>query len=128
MAGMSTVPVLVVAQPVPAGTRGEDLATLVRTEQLPAKVAVAGRVTDLAALAGEVATVDLQPGEQLLAGRFAAPGSLQSPGTVAVPPGAEEISVLLDPQRAIGGRAAPPGRGGGVRSPGRASPPPPPPP
>jgi pilus assembly protein CpaB len=106
MAGMDTVQVLVVDQPVAAGTRAEDLAALVRTEQLPAKAAVAGRVTDLTALAGEVATVDLQPGEQLLAGRFAAPQSLQAPGTVAVPVGTEEVSVLLEPQRAVGGRLA----------------------
>jgi pilus assembly protein CpaB len=104
MAGMNTVPVLVVAQPVPEGTRAEDLGALVRTEQLPAKAAVDGRVTDLADLAGEVATVDLKPGEQLLAGRFAAPASLQTPGTVAVPAGMEEVSVMLDPQRAVGGR------------------------
>jgi pilus assembly protein CpaB len=91
---------------VAAGTRAEDLAPLVRTEQLPAKAAVAGRVTDLAALAGEVVTVDLQPGEQLLDSRFAAPQSLQAPGTVAVPAGAEEVSVLLEPQRAVGGRLA----------------------
>ncbi|WP_369133089.1 Flp pilus assembly protein CpaB [Modestobacter sp. I12A-02662] len=104
MAGMDTVQVLVVDQPVAAGTRAEDLSSLVRTEQLPAKAAVAGRVTDLAALAGEVTTVDLQPGEQLLGSRFAAPESLQAPGTVAVPAGAEEVSVLLEPQRAVGGR------------------------
>jgi pilus assembly protein CpaB len=48
--------------------------------------------------------VDLQPGEQLLASRFAAPESLQTPGTVAVPAGTAEVSVLLDPQRAVGGR------------------------
>jgi pilus assembly protein CpaB len=106
MAGMATEPVLVVAQPVAAGTRAEDLAALVRSEQLPARAAVPGRVTDLADLAGQVATVDLQPGEQLLTGRFAAPESLQAPGTVAVPPGTEEVSVLLDPQRAVGGRLA----------------------
>jgi pilus assembly protein CpaB len=104
MAGLSTVPVLVVDQPVVAGTPAEDLSALVRTEQLPAKAAVDGRVTDLADLAGEVATVDLEPGEQLLASRFAAPESLQTPGTVAVPAGTAEVSVLLEPQRAVGGR------------------------
>jgi pilus assembly protein CpaB len=104
MAGLRTVPVLVVDRPVAEGTRAEELGNLVRTVQLPAKAAVAGRVTDLADLAGEVATVDLQPGEQLLASRFAAPDSLQTPGTVAVPAGRAEVSVLLDPQRAVGGR------------------------
>lgn len=63
LAGARTIGVLVVAQPIAAGTPGDQLADLVRTEQLPARAAVTGRVTDLAALAGQVATVDLQPGE-----------------------------------------------------------------
>jgi pilus assembly protein CpaB len=104
LAGVQTVDVLVVDQPVPEGTPAEDLGPLVRTEQLPAKTAVGGRVTDLAELDGEVATTDLEPGEQLLASRFAAPDSLRAPGTVAVPAGTEEVSVLLEPQRAVGGR------------------------
>ncbi|MCZ2828433.1 RcpC/CpaB family pilus assembly protein [Modestobacter sp. VKM Ac-2986] len=104
MAGMATVQVLVVAEPVAAGTPVAELAALVRTEELPAVAAVPGRVTDLADLTGQVAVTDLQPGEQLLAGRFAAPESLQTPGTVAVPEGLAEVSVLLEPQRAVGGR------------------------
>ncbi|SDY67824.1 pilus assembly protein CpaB [Modestobacter sp. DSM 44400] len=104
LAGAEPVDVLVVDQLVAEGTPAEDLAASVRTEQVPAKAAVDGRVTDLADLAGQVATADLQPGEQLLASRFAAPDALQTPGTVAVPDGAEEVSVLLDPQRAVGGR------------------------
>lgn len=103
LAGMATVTVLVVDRPVPAGTPGADLGSLVRAEQLPAKAAVDGRVTDLAAIAGQVATVDLKPGEQLLASRFAAPNAMQAPGTVAVPAGTQEVSVLLEPQRAAGG-------------------------
>jgi pilus assembly protein CpaB len=77
---------------------------MVRTEVVPAKVAMPGRVTDLASLSGRVATVDLQPGEQLLSGRFVRPDDLQVPGTVAVPTGMQEVSVLLEPQRAVGGR------------------------
>lgn len=104
LAGVRTVQVLVVDAPIAAGTPGDQLTHLVRTEGVPAKAAVPGRVTDLAGLTGQVATVDLQPGEQLLASRFARPDALQSPGTVAVPAGTEEVSVLLDPQRAVGGR------------------------
>jgi pilus assembly protein CpaB len=104
MAGLATVQVLVVAEPVAAGTPAAELSALVRTEELPAVAAVPGRVTDLADLTGQVALTDLQPGEQLLAGRFAAPDSLQTPGTVAVPDGLAEVSVLLEPQRAVGGR------------------------
>ncbi|HEV7211485.1 MAG TPA: RcpC/CpaB family pilus assembly protein [Blastococcus sp.] len=106
LAGTRTVDVLVVDQLIPAGTAGGDLAHMVRTELVPAKVALPGRVTDLTALDGRVAAVDLQPGEQLLASRFERPRDLQAPGTVAVPAGLQEVSVLLEPQRAVGGRLA----------------------
>jgi pilus assembly protein CpaB len=106
LAGTRTVDVLVVDRPVPEGTPAEELAELVRTERLPAKAAVLGVVTDLEELAGRVATVDLQPGEQLLAARFAAPEDLSVPGTVPAPEGAAEVSLLLEPQRAVGGRLA----------------------
>jgi pilus assembly protein CpaB len=104
LAGVRTVEVLVVEQLIPAGTAGDELVELVTTEVLPAKAALPGRVTDLEALAGRFATVDLLPGEQLLGSRFARSGDLQAPGTVAVPAGAQEVSVLLEPQRAVGGR------------------------
>ena len=106
LAGVETVDVLVVDQPVAEGTPGEDLAGLVRTERLPVKAVVPGGVTDLGELAGQVATSDLQPGEQLLAARFAAPADLTVPGTVAPPDDASEVSILLEPQRAVGGRLA----------------------
>ncbi|SNR66960.1 pilus assembly protein CpaB [Blastococcus mobilis] len=106
LAGTRTVEVLVADELIPQGTPGGELAGLVRTELLPAKAALPGRVTDLSSLAGRVSTVDLQPGEQLLAGRFEDPDDLQAVGTVAVPEGLQEVSVLLEPQRVIGGRIA----------------------
>ncbi|MGY1704404.1 Flp pilus assembly protein CpaB [Geodermatophilus sp. SYSU D00697] len=106
LAGVRTVEVLVVDRLIPEGTAGEEIADLVRTEELPAKAAVEGRVTDLSALAGQVAIADLQPGEQLLASRFTAPEDMALPGTVPPPEGASEVSVLLEPQRAVGGRLA----------------------
>ncbi len=106
LAGTRTVEVLVVDEPIPEGTPAADVGALVRTEVLPAKAALAGRVTDLSSLTGQVSTVDLQPGEQLLASRFRSPDDLQAPGTVAVPAGLQEVSVLLEPQRAVGGRLA----------------------
>ena len=104
LAGTATVAVLVVADPIAAGTPASDLGAKVRSELLPAKAAALGRVTSLSALAGRVATVDLQPGEQLLASRFAPPSSLRAPGTVAVPTGDGELAIQLEPQRAVGGR------------------------
>jgi pilus assembly protein CpaB len=106
LAGVQSVEVLVADELIPAGTPGSDLSGLVRTEKLPVKAALQGRVTDLSALAGRVATVDLQPGEQLLTSRFLRTEDRQAPGTVAVPDGLQEVSILLEPQRAIGGRLA----------------------
>jgi pilus assembly protein CpaB len=106
LAGVQTVRVLVADQVIPEGTPADQLADLVRVDVLPSKAALAGRVTDISALAGQLATVDLQPGEQLLSSRFARPDDLQAPGTVAVPEGMQEVSVLLEPQRAVGGRLA----------------------
>ena len=106
LAGVQTVQVLVADELIPEGTPGSELTDLVRTELVPAKTAVDGRVTDLDALAGRVATVDVLPGEQLLSGRFARTDELQAAGTVEVPDGLQEISVLLEPQRAVGGRVA----------------------
>jgi pilus assembly protein CpaB len=104
LAGVQTVEVLVADQAIPEGTPAAQLADLVRVETLPAKAALGGRVTDLSGRAGPRAPGGLQPGEQLLSSRFARPDDLQDPGTVAVPEGMQEISVLLEPQRAVGGR------------------------
>jgi pilus assembly protein CpaB len=106
LAGVRTVDVLVADELIPEGTSADQLAGMVRTETVPSKTAVDGRVRDLEALTGRVATVDLLPGEQLLAARFARPDDLQPSGTVEVPAGLQEVSVLLEPQRVIGGRLA----------------------
>ena len=104
LAGVQTIEVLVADQLIPEGTPADQLTTLVRTEVLPRKAAVDGRVTDLDELDGLVATVDLQPGEQLLTSRFGEEDAAGEEGTVPVPVGLQEVSVLLEPQRALGGR------------------------
>jgi pilus assembly protein CpaB len=106
MAGQRTQQVLVAAARIPSGTAAVSLGDLVQTRQLPATAVAPGAVHDLTALAGKVTTVDLLPGEQLLAGRFTDPALLQVPGTVAVPAGLQEITVQLEPERALGGRLA----------------------
>jgi pilus assembly protein CpaB len=106
LAGARPVEVLVADQRIPEGTSGDALEGMVRTETVPARTALPGRVVTLSSLSGRVATVDLQPGEQLLFARFTRPGDLQAPGTVTVPAGLQEVSVLLEPQRAVGGRLA----------------------
>src|SRR3712207_556137 len=70
IAGEQVVPVLVVRQDVSKGTRAEDLGEAVEVERVPAKVKAEGAVSDLAALSGKVAAVDLVAGEQVVASRF----------------------------------------------------------
>jgi pilus assembly protein CpaB len=106
MAGLRTETVLVAADRIPAGTPATGLAKQVRSQVLPATAVVPGAVRSLAALGSQVTTTELEPGEQLLTARFGAASSLLAPGTVAVPPGDEEISLQLDPERAVGGRLA----------------------
>jgi pilus assembly protein CpaB len=107
LAGVRTTQVLVADKVIPEGTPADELTGLVRTDVLPQKAAVDGRVTDLDELAGLVATVELQPGEQLLLSRFGEAELGGTAGTVAVPAGLQEVSVLLEPQRALGGRLTP---------------------
>lgn len=106
LAGTRTVERYVVVDPVPAGTPAADVAGSVELADVPLRLVADGAVDSLDPLAGLVATTDLEPGEQLLASRFASPESLLPPGTVAVPAGMQEISVSLDAQRALGGRLA----------------------
>jgi len=106
LAGAHPIAVLVADERIPEGTSGDALKDMVRTEIVPAKTALRGRVVNLSSLSGRVATVDVMPGEQLLFTRFTRPSDLKAPGTVEVPKGFQEVSVLLEPQRAVGGRLA----------------------
>ncbi|MDN4610766.1 Flp pilus assembly protein CpaB [Arthrobacter burdickii] len=103
--GLDPTKVLVVSERVPAGTPVEDLRALVTTESL-VKSAVAPRaLTTLDGQENKIAAVDLLPGEQLLAERLVAPEDF-APGTVPVPDGLEEVTILLAPERMLGSRIA----------------------
>lgn len=103
LAGTRTVEVLVVESAVAAGTPAEELPEFVTTAAIPANAVVPGRVDSLDQLAGLVATVDLQPGEQLLASRFAVVVDATAADVVEVPTGLQEVSISLEAQRALGG-------------------------
>jgi pilus assembly protein CpaB len=104
MADLEPVEVLVVAEPVAAGTAADDMSALVRIETLPAAAVAEGAVASLKDVTGLVTTADLVPGEQVVAARFADPSETGGPGGAAVPEGLHEISVMLEPQRVLGGR------------------------
>lgn len=102
--GVKLVPVLVVREPIRAGTDVDSIKTAVAVEQVPSKVRAHGAVDSLDDLDGTVTAVALVPGEQLLEDRFVEP-AVQARGDV--PAGFHEVTLSLEPQRALGGRVSP---------------------
>jgi pilus assembly protein CpaB len=107
LAGEETVEVLVVRDQIERETPSEELADRVSTERVPAKVRAADGVASLEDLDGQVASVDLMPGEQLVSTRFATPAQLAEQSGVEVPEGLQEVTISLEPQRAVGGQVRP---------------------
>lgn len=102
--GEKLVPVLVVSEPISAGTDVDDVEGAVAIQQVPAKVRADGAVDSLEDLDGTVTAVALVPGEQVLADRFVE-RAVQARGNV--PEGLYEVTLSLEPQRALGGRIEP---------------------
>jgi len=108
--GEVLVDVLVAGQPIAAGTPAEELATVVRLEQVPTKVAVAGVISDLTSLAGKVASIAILPGEQLSASRFTDLETYQQTigrAAIEVPADLLQVTISLSPDRVIGGELRP---------------------
>ncbi|NNE72755.1 MAG: hypothetical protein HKN26_03755 [Acidimicrobiales bacterium] len=103
--GEEVVEVLVVDERIREGARAEDIAGSVRTERVKTKVVIDDAVADLEDLEDLVASVDLFPGEQLSRRRFVTPEqlSLFQESTVEVPEGLLEVTIGVDPERALGG-------------------------
>jgi pilus assembly protein CpaB len=103
-AGAQTRSVLVVTSEVPSGTSAALLAGSVELRKVPATYIVHGAVSSLAALGGKVSSSTLEPGEQVIASRFATPTELSAAGgTAAVPKGMQQVSVAVDLQRVAAG-------------------------
>jgi pilus assembly protein CpaB len=107
MAGMQTAKILVVKTLIPKGTSAEALGTLVSLKTLPVKAIAAGTLNSLTPIVGQVSTVDLQPGEQLLGSRFVDPATLEDPDEVKIPPGMEQLSVAMERPRMLGSLLVP---------------------
>lgn len=104
LAGEKVVDVLVVKSRIPAGTSADALKGKVRTEQVQVKIRAEGAVDDLASVTGQVAGVDLLPGEQVTTARFVDPDVFgRTKGRVEVPDNLLEVTISLEPQRAVGG-------------------------
>ncbi|WP_245828079.1 Flp pilus assembly protein CpaB [Sinomonas mesophila] len=102
-AGTETREVYVVQTAVAANTPAASLGNAVTKKSLPAAALPEGALTDLNDLQGKVAAVALEPGEVLLASRFASPDQVEGKGRVAVPEGMQEVTVKLPIERVVGG-------------------------
>lgn len=100
LAGELTVKVLVVESKIDKGTAAKDIASKVKSVDVPAKVRVDGAVAAVAELGDLHASVDLLPGEQVSRTRFVSSGDAVR-GTA--PAGLLQVTVSLDPERALGG-------------------------
>jgi len=107
MAGMETAQVLVVTSVIAKDTSAEALGKRVSVQTLPARAIAAGAVTSLTEISGQVSTVELQPGEQLLLVRFVDPATLKKSGEFTIPAGMQQVSVAMERPRMVGSLLTP---------------------
>ncbi|MHA6511723.1 Flp pilus assembly protein CpaB [Tessaracoccus sp. Z1128] len=94
--------VLVVTEQIPVGSAA-GLGTNVEVRDLPALSVASGALTDVTTIADLVTSTTLYPGEQLLPERFVAVEDLTN-DQVVLPPNFVQVTVVLSPERVIGGR------------------------
>lgn len=108
LAGEDLVEVYVVITPIDIGTAAEEIQGMVTVEQVPVKVRADRAVESLPALAGYVTAVELLPGEQLVAGRFKPRSEVADREVgIDIPEDLLEVTIELEPQRAVGGLLEP---------------------
>lgn len=99
------VQVLVVQREVPAGAPLSIVAGAVAPTDVPKRLVSPDALRTLEGIDENLVTaVALQPGEQLLLSRLVIGGEVER---VEVPEGLQEITLSLDPERAVGGALAP---------------------
>jgi pilus assembly protein CpaB len=105
VAGEQLVEAYVIRDAVSKGATVDQVRDAVEHTEVPAKVRPEDAVTDLDDLDDElVAAVDLAPGELLLSSRLVQQEDLTR---AQVPEGLQELTVALEPQRAVGGSIRP---------------------
>ncbi len=107
MSGMVTVNTLTVTSLIRQGTSADALTKLVTRQAMPVKAVPQGAISSLSDISGQVATTDLQPGEQLLASRFATPASLEDANAVKIPAGMQQVTVPIERPRMLGSMLIP---------------------
>lgn len=102
------VEVLVVDEPIPAGTPVVEAARSISTQLIPLAVRADNALDSLDPVRGLVTAVDLLPGEQVLAERFVEEQELAAlVREVPLPEGRLELTVGLNAERSVGGTLVP---------------------
>jgi pilus assembly protein CpaB len=99
VAAESTVGVYVVDTLVPKGAPAETIKASVSLEQVPARLEQPGAVKDLGEVGANVASTDLQPGDQLVKARLVAKDEVAADVKDKV----QIATPVLGPERAVGG-------------------------
>lgn len=102
--GLDPQEVLVAVVDAPEGTAVEDLGEYLEASTLPATAVAEGALSSLDGQQGLVLAHPLLAGEQLLETKLVDPEEQLEPGTVSVPAGLQEVTVVLDPARVVGGK------------------------
>ena len=101
VADQRPVPVYVVTQTIPKSASAAEIKKAVKLVDVPVRLRAQDAIDDLSVIDEEdVAAVDLNAGEQLLASRLVDARSLTK---VDTPTGLQELTVALEPERAVGG-------------------------
>lgn len=105
VAGEELVDVFVLDRSLDKGASANEIRDALRREQVPSKVRASDAITDPSVIGdGTVAAVRLEAGEQLLQSRLVGEETLTR---LAVPDGLQEMTIALEPERAIGGELRP---------------------
>ncbi len=97
--GAELVKVLQVDEVISAGTKAEDVGGRVSEIELPREAVAKDAISDLSDVAGQSTTVELRPGEQVLATRFAPGGIAGTKTKGGVPVGYQELTLPLTAAR-----------------------------
>jgi len=98
VADESLVDVYVVDKLVPKGAEPDTIKSSVSVEHIPSRLKQSGAITNLDAVGTNVAAIDLQPGDQLLAARLVPKAQVTDAVADKV-----QISAVLAAERAVGG-------------------------
>ena len=105
--GTETVDVLVVSESIPEGSSIQDVSSRVESQQVPVTAQAIGSVDSLSGLQGQVTSVALVPGEQVIASRFVTPQQFVEAQAFEIPEELLAVTLSLSPDRALGGELAP---------------------